>query len=540
MTSKKIIAFIIVLLAGSLYAELTMAQQIINGAPAPDTLRVIEIVQGRSLRQKQVDSVTLIETIAGSVILKEGKTTFTCDSAVVNRRTNILEAFGNVHINDNDSIHTYAQYLKYVGEERMAYLKKKVQLTDRKGVLYTEDLEYDMRAHIGRYKNGGRVVNANTVLRSTDGVYYADTKDVYFKKNVHLIDPKYDITTDSLLYNTQTQIATFIAPTHIVSKDGIIDTKSGTYNLKTGEAIFFDRTSFRDSTHFLSANKMAYDEKSGILQMEGQAKLVDSANKVTTLANNIFLNKKENSFLAYNKPVMIFYENNDSTYIAADTLFSGLRKADTLQKKTVTKKEKIDTVTTVNVSDTAIRYFLAFHHVRIFNDSLQSVADSLYYSTEDSVFRLFDDPVVWNDKTQLTGDTIYLFTKNRKADRVSVFNNGMIINKANEQMYNQVGGRTLNGYFKEGEIEYMRVKGSPAESIFYPQDEDSAYVGMNRSSGDVIDVFFVKKELNKVKFINEVNGTLYPIRQIPADQKELRGFEWKDKRRPKTHLELFE
>jgi lipopolysaccharide export system protein LptA len=518
-----------------------LAQQPATVAPNPDTLRIIEIVQGKSLRQDQIDSVTLIETIAGNVILKEGKTTFICDSAVINRRTNIMEAFGNIHINENDSIHTYSQYLKYVGADRIAYLKKKVQLTDKKGILYTEDLEYDMRTHIGKYRNGGKVVNANTVLRSTDGVYYADTKDVFFKKNVHLIDPKYDITTDSLRYNTQTQVATFIAPTHIVSKDGIIDTRSGTYNLKTGEAIFLDQTSFRDSTHFLSAKRMAYDEKTGVLQMENMAKLVDSANKVTTLGNTIFLNKKDNSFLAYGKPVMIFYENNDSTYIAADTLFSGLRTLDSLERKAKIEKKKVDTVTRVNMqTDTAIRYFLAFHHVRIFNDSLQSVADSLYYSTEDSVFRLFQEPVVWNDKTQVTGDTIYLFTKNKKPERVSVFNNGLIINKANEQMYNQIGGRTLNGYFKNGELEYMRVKGSPAESIFYPQDDDSAYIGMNRSSGDVIDIYFAKKELNKVKFVNDVNGILYPIRQIPEDQKSLRGFAWLDKRRPKTHLELFE
>jgi lipopolysaccharide export system protein LptA len=505
-----------------------------------DTLRIIEIVQGNSLRQKQVDSATLIETIAGNVILKEGGTTFSCDSAVINRRTNVVEAFGSIHINDNDSIHTYSQYLKYIGSNRIAYLKKKVQLTDGKGVLYTDDLEYNLATHIGKYTGGGRVVNSQTVLTSKEGTYYADTKDVYFKKDVHLIDPKYDIRTDSLLYNTQTQIATFIAPTRIVSKDGVVETKSGTYNLKTGEAAFFDRTSFKDSTRSAIADKMIYDEKTGILLMEGRAKVVDSANKVIMVGNNLEMNKKENSILGYGKPVMILYDKNDSTYISADTLFSGLRKADSVAASKKTRREKIEKTTAVNASDTAVRYFLAFHHVRIFNDSMQSVCDSLYYSSEDSVFRLFKDPVVWNDKTQVKGDTIYLFTKNKNPDRVYVFNNGIIINKANEKMYNQIGGRTINGYFKDGNIDYMRVKGSPAESIFYPQDDDSAYVGMNRSSGDVIDIYFVNRELNKIKFVNDVNGTMYPINQVPEEQKKLKGYAWLDKRRPKNKLELFE
>ena len=562
------------------------AQQTVTPPQPPDTIRIIQIIKAKSLREKTIDSATTIETAAGDAVIKDGLTTIFCDSVVYNHKTHEIEAFGNVHINDNDSIHTYAQYLKYVGGERIAYLKKNVKLTDKKGVLLTDDLEYNLRTGIATYKNGGRVLNGKTILTSSDGVYYADTKDVYFKKNVHLVDPKYDIRTDSLLYNVTNSIATFIAPTHIVSKDGIIDTRSGTYDLKTGAAIFNQRTSIRDSSRLIIADRITSDEVTGIVQIEGNGKLVDSINEVTVIANNIDISKKENSFLAYNKPVMILHKDGDSTYIAADTLFSGLRKYDSLQKKQITKTDTLkktvainlnkkdsasnfvntDTLNTVvikndtlqkkylvkkdtlkkpvvinlNKTDTAIRYFLAFHHVRIFNDSLQAVSDSLYYSTQDSTFQLFGQPVVWNAQTQVTGDTIYMFTENQKPKQLYVFFNGMIVNKTAEKLYNQIGGRTLNGYFKDGTIDYVRVKGSPAESIFYPQDDDSAYTGMNRSNGDVIDIYFVKKELNKVKFINNVDGVLYPIRQIPADKKQLKGFKWQDARRPKNKLELFE
>ncbi len=519
------------------------AQQVVINASSPsDTIRTINIVQGKNLRQKTLDS-TVLETIAGNVIIKEGLTTFYCDSASLNRKTNILEAYGNIHINDNDSIHTYAQSLRYVGAERIAYLKKNVKLTDKKGTLYTDELEYNLRTGIATYKNGGRITNERTVLTSEDGVYMADTKDVYFKKNVHLKDPDRDIWTDSLLYNLKTNIATFIAPTRIVGKDGsIITTNSGTYNLATGEAFFTGRPSFSDSTHSGTANAIAFDKKNNTFQMEGNAKLVDSVNQVTVVGGKIFGNTELNSFLATNKPVMIFHRDGDSTYVAADTLFSGLRKYDSLEKKIVTMKDTINKTTAVNTSaqDTSIRYFLAFRHVRIFNDSLQAVSDSLHYSTVDSTFKLFGDPVVWNAQSQVTGDTIYMYTENQKAKRLYVFNNGMIVNKANEKMYNQIAGRTLNGYFVNGVIDYVRIKGSPAESIYYPQDDDSAYIGMNRSSGDVIDIYFVKKELNKVKFINNVDGVLYPLKQIPDDQKKLKGFKWLDSRRPKNKLELFE
>ena len=575
---KTFIVLIISCIAGKAYAQ--------------DTTRTIEIISAKRLRQKTLDSATTLQILAGDAVVKQLNTTLSGDSIVMNQLTSIAEVFGSVHINDADSVNTYSQYLRYVGQQRIAYLKRKVKLTDGKAVLFTDDLEYNLATGIATYKNGGRVVNGKTVLTSSDAVYYSDTKDVYFKKYVHLVDPKYDIVADSLLYNTQTKIATFISPTRIVNKDGgVINTKSGTYNLETGEALFYERTSYSDSTRFVTGGKLAYDEKSGVLQIEENGKVVDSLNKVTILGNQILVDKKTGSFLATRKPVMILYRDNDSTYISADTLFSGIRKYDTSSRKTVIKNDtlnnvitlditkqkkdtlnkilipnkpipKIDTlnkVTPLNASaekndtnDTetpvvsstlksdSIRYFLGFHHVKIFNDSLQAVSDSMYYSTEDSVFRLFQDPVFWNDKSQVSGDTMYLFTKNQKPTRLYVFYNGMVINKANDAVYNQVAGRTINGYFKDGSIDYVRVKGSPAESVYYPQDDDSAYIGMNRSSGDVIDVFFINKELHKIKFINNVNGTMYPIKQLPADQKYLKGFKWMDKRRPKNKLEIFE
>lgn len=634
-----------ILIIGFLCCKLILpAQNVVTPSPTVDTLRVIEIIRGNSLRLKNIDSATTLQTIAGNVLLKDGLTLFYCDSAAINQQTNVLEAFGHIHINQNDSIHTYSQYLKYIGTERIAFLKKDVRLTDNKGTLYTQDLEYDLKTSVGKFRSGGRVVNGKTVLTSTEGVYYAETKDVFFKKNVHLVDPKYEIINDTLLYNTQTQITSWNTPSVIKSKNGgDIYSSNGTYDLKNGKAFFGNRTVIKDSTRTYVADNSAYDEKSGIAQLEGNAIIKDSVNGYTVIGNQIYLDKNNNSFLATRKPILIFKgDGNDSTFIAADTLFSGVEKKDRLGRKITLSKDtlKKETVVTADDSllvktnslpvfdkinlkknsqtkdtvvknmsdsslvmknsiekkalvmvdpikdsiakfepdsllakqesneskpfitsttelrllndslkkttemtiakDTAIRFFIAFHNVRIFNDSLQSVCDSLYYSSEDSIFRLFRDPLVFSNNSQIAGDTIYLYTKNKKADRLYVFENGIIINKANEKMYNQFAGRTLNGYFKDGELDYMRAKGSPAESVFYPQDDDSAYIGMNRSKGDVIDIYFLERAVNKVKFINSVDGTLFPIRQVPEDQKYLKNYKWLDKRRPKNKLELFE
>jgi lipopolysaccharide assembly outer membrane protein LptD (OstA) len=77
-----------------------------------------------------------LQTLAGNAKVKQGNTFLSGDSIVLNPATSIAEVFGHVHINDADTVNTYASYLKYLGKERIAYLKKNVKLTDGKGLSY--------------------------------------------------------------------------------------------------------------------------------------------------------------------------------------------------------------------------------------------------------------------------------------------------------------------------------------------------------------------------------------------------------------------
>ncbi|HXB42560.1 MAG TPA: hypothetical protein VNV85_00810, partial [Puia sp.] len=200
--------------------------------------------------------------------------------------------------------------------------------------------------------------------------------------------------------------------------------------------------------------------------------------------------------------------------------------------------KKVYAINVNPTNDSANRYLQAYHHVRIFSDSLQAVSDSLFYSAKDSVFRLFTNPIVWANGNQITGDTIYLFTKNKKASRLYVFENGLVINKVGTNLYNQIKGITLNGYFKDGVIDYMRAKGN-AESIYYAQDDSKAFFGVNQSKADVIDMIFLNKDLNKVILRNDAEGTMYPIKKVNFDDMRLRNFKWLDDKRPKSKYELF-
>ncbi len=586
-------------LAGCLLLATVSYGQINDLAPktttrtAEDSLVTIEILTGRKLEVRKINDSTQLQILAGNVRLKQGSTLFDCDSCVINNNTNIFEAWGHVHINDSDTANIYSNHLIYLIKKKVAYLDGAVRLTDGKGELTTPDMEYDVDTKIGIYQHGGKVINKKSVLTSKEGFYYTDLKDVYFKKDVDLRDPAYTIKTDSLLYNTESGTVRFIAETFIRDSSGrTIQTKEGFYNLQTGKAEFGQRPTIKDGSTTIRANRIAIDDSTGVAQAEGNAIIIDSTNQTTILAGSIFRNKKTEAILATLKPVMIIKQDNDSIFITADTLFSArltdlpVRKTDSVQDTLTVSRDSVnvdstgrivnrdstiarDTITnfdSINVKKVAVpqqkdtlvsqslnsteavamnekdstnRYFEAYRHVRIFSDSMQAVSDSLFYSFKDSVFRLFQDPVVWANESQITGDTILLFTKNKQADRVKVFTHSFLINQLDPEVFNQIKSSRMDGFFKEGSIDSVRCSGL-AECIYYIQDEDSAYTGVNESKSDILDIYFANKELNKVVFRSMVTGTVWPMRQKDPKEMRLPGFIWQESRRPKTKFELFE
>lgn len=631
---------------------------------ASDTVRVVEVLWANRFDFKTIDSATQLQILVGKVKIKQGITLFYCDSLVWNERTNYMQAYGNVHINDADSVNIYSQYLQYDGTKKLATFTNKVKLSDGNSTLYTDVMDYDMNGKVGTYKDGGRIESRQTTLYSKQGFYYADIKDVYFIGNVKMSDPEVALASDSLLYNTNSQVATFIAPTTIKSGNSIINTREGYYDLKLKKAKFGKRSRMQDSTSTMIADDFAFDDKTGYGEATGNVQYKDTAQGAMLFSNRVFFNKEKKNFLATEKPVMVIIKDKDSVFVAADTIYSGLMKDlaqikngyikafDTVKGKTIiqvdsllkkdsvikpftdsnfvkkdsiqiaqpdiTSKIKSDSTTltkdsisivqkdsipinnkiipspvispqqppkdasvtddkpllprgkkqglpspqlnpapvvkkdSIPKSDSIVvrkrtqaevdtlRFITAFRHVRIFNDSLQAVADSMFYSGVDSVFELYHNPIAWAKSSQITGDTIFVFTVNQKPKRMYVHENGFMVQNIKETagFFNQVKGRTINGYFVDGEIDYVRAKGT-AQSIYYAQDEDSSFLGMTSSEADLIDLYFEKRAVKKVKFVNMAKGTMYPIRQLPADKKKLEGFQWLENRRPKNKLELF-
>lgn len=497
-----------------------------------DTVTPVEILYAERLSVSRLADGTELQMMAGKVRLRQGTVLFTTDSCVINNKAKTFSAFGNVYINDSDTAKVWSNTLRYQYDSKIAYLNGNVRLTDGHGTLTTPSLEYDVARRIGTYSNGGKVVNQHTTVTSREGIYYADIHDIYFKRNVLLKDPGYTVTSDSILYNTEFRTARFIAATIIKDSSGReIKTTEGTYDLQAGKAQFTQRTTIVDKALTVTGDQILSDDETGIVQIEGQGVLVDTAKGISILADQIFANKKSEAFLATRKPLMIVKQEKDSIYIAADTLFSA-RLSDLFIDTSARAKKPAP-------NDSTNRYFEAYRNVRVFSDSVQAVSDSLFYSFKDSVFQLFQNPVAWSRHSQISGDTIYLQTRNKKPQYIKAWENSFMVSEVQPGVYNQIRGTRMDGFFKEGVLDSVRTKGA-AESLYFIQDKDSAFTSVNQTQSDAIDLYFVKGDLERVVLRSSVDGTVTPIRQKPPDEARLQNFHWYESRRPKTKFELFE
>ena len=500
--------------------------------PIDSSGKLIEFLSAKTYNVKKTDSINYL-ILSGDVKIRQGKTLLYGDSLILNTSANSLEGFGNIHINDADSVHTYAQYLRYEGSTKKAYLRKKVKLTDGKGVLTTDSLDYDVSVKIGNYKHGGKLVRSKTTLTSTEGFYYGVTRDIIFRKKVALNDPDNKIITDTLEYNTYSQLANFISPTNIIYGSRIIRTTNGNYNTGTRKGYLYERSSIDDSTYTFIAEEMAIDDSLGLGEFRGDAiyKSKDSLS-FDLMANSIKTNKLKGTLLATELPILMIKQNNDTLYITADTLYSG--KVSDLNRPITKARDSIGIITDTTLN----KYFEAFHNVKIYSDSLQAKADSLFYSLSDSTIRLFTNPIIWASNNQITGDTIYLFLKDKKPEQLLVFENAFAINKLDSSpFYNQLKGVKLNAWFDKGELSKMRTKGN-AENIYFALDNNKNFIGVNHSNAQIIEITFNNSEPAKVLFINQLVGKLIPINQATEEHLKIRGFKWKEDVRPKSKYDI--
>lgn len=517
--------------------------------------------------------------LRGNVILQQEDVIMECDSAIFLSESNLIEAYGNVHIQQGDSVDIFSQFLLYNGntkianlyeevyltdnttdiksdtltyninikkavlesnvyltdhkievfadsveyfvDEKQSYLFDNVRLTDGKMEITSQQMEYNVNQQEGAYKNGGKLVDGETTLISQTANYYGYEDKVAFTDSVELTTPDYQLQTQQLDYDINEEMSEFNGPSLITGNDGsTIQSNKGTYDPNEDKLRLKDRITLTNDDQQLTANELDYDKQEGVGFAKGNVVLVDTSRNVTLKSQTADFYDKDSKVVAYDQALLMNVIDGDTLYMTADTLIS-ISQADT----------------TTTVQTDSVKTFFAYRNVKILKTDLQGVCDSLFYSLQDSVFRMYYNPIVWSENYQMNADTLLIYTINNEVDRLHLLNNAYMAEEAQTGIYSQIKGKNIKAFFSNNNIDSVRVEGN-AESIYYIKNEQEEFEGLNKAISRTMLIYFAKQQVDKIKFIQKPEASFHPMSLVNPNNFILKGFKWHGAIRPKALSDL--
>ncbi len=483
--------------------------------PSPqqnERAKIIELRQARLLEKRSgSDAQILIDSV---VLYHEGAYMY-CDSAYWYQRNNTFEAFGNVRMEQGDTIFVYGDYLHYDGAAQLARLRDNIRMEDRQVTLFTDSLNYDRLENIGYYFDGGMLVDEKNELTSFWGQYDPESKDALFSDSVKLVNEEYTLYSDTLKYNTETKIADILGPSKIVSDSGYIETDKGWYNTLTDDARLLNRSEIynNDGSKVLIGDSMLYNRTTGWGEVFGNMYLEDFNRKSILRGNYGTYNEKTEYGMATDSAFAIDYSQTDSLFLHGDTLKM--------------------------ITDSVFKEVKAYYNVRFYRNDVQGVCDSMSYIQRDSMLYMTGNPVIWNNNSQILGNRIDIHLNDSTVEKAHIKEYALAIqDRQKEAQYNQVSGREMTAYFIDNEVRHVLVEGN-AESLYYITEEDSTVIGLNKTESAYLAMDILNDEIQKIKLWSSTNAVTTPLSQLKPEESKLKGFMWLNYLRPKNRFDIF-
>jgi lipopolysaccharide export system protein LptA len=458
------------------------------------------------------------QQLKGNVRFRHANAVMRCDSAHLydDQRVN---AFGNVVIEQGDSLKLQGDRLFYNGQQRTARLEGNARMNDTNMELTTPALDYDLKTRRAVYTAGGtlRSRSENSVLTSNTGTYLSASRIFIFSGKVRLDHPERTIASDTMHYGTTTGITEFFGPTVITQDSTVIRTTRGTYDTRKGLARFSRRSSITTGPRVLAGDSIHYDRTSGIGRAWGAVEVRDtSAASVARGEHGVHDEMKGHSMIT-GRAELVLVMDGDSLHLHGDTLFTAA--------STIGKGRRIQ----------------LHRGVRFFKSDMQGLCDTLIYDEGDSLIRMFHRPVLWTGTDQISGDHIKILMRDQKPHRLFVEQNAFLLSQVDSSHFDQVTGTTMTGYFHDSALRRIIAEGNSRTVYFIREERDGVeeITGVNRADCSRIDVLLENGAVHTISFQERPEATLYPLDKIPPAELRMKGANWRADERPQDRSDIF-
>ncbi|MCR8666283.1 hypothetical protein NO995_01190 [Aestuariibaculum sp. M13] len=469
---------------------------------------------------------------AQQVHIAHGSIEMWCDKAIHYSAENFIEAYGNVKMIQGDTINMSSKYIEYSGISQLAFASGDVVLKDPNSTISSDTLYFDRINQEAFYKSGGTVLkDTSGTITSQIGRYLMQQKKYRFTENVVLTNDDAVINSNYFDFYSDTGKAYLYGPSTIVTETSKTYCEKGFYDTKnkTGFAVKNSRIDY--DNRIIEGDSLYFDNNISFASATNNIKVTDTINKTIVKGHYAEVFKENDSIFITKRALAVTKQENDSIYMHADKIM-------------VTGKPDE-------------RILRAYYKAKIFKTDLSGKADSIHSNQKTGLTQLINlnrlattdkfstikKPIMWNAESQMTGDTIHLFsnTKTEKLDSLLVFNNAFIISKdtLTDDGYNQINGLKLLGLFdNENQLRTVDITKN-AQSIFYVRNDKQELVGIDKAKSGSISILFANGDIEEYTRFNQVDGTLPPESKYLDKDKRLKGFDWREDERPKSVEDLF-
>ena len=498
-------------------SALPASSQQADTVQAPDFVYLLNADEIRFEKYINPDAQRLI----GNVVFLHDSMYMYCDSALFYQESNSFDAYYNVRIEQGDTLFMYGDSLFYDGTSKLLRVRDNVRLENTSMVLLTDNLNYDRNTGLGWFFKGGTLLDGESTLISQYGQFDTSTNLATFMDGVSFENPDYQLFSDTLSYNTDLHTAYLTCPTEIKTDDALVNSSRGYFNTDSGDAVLLDRSviTHKEDGAVITGDSILMARETGLMTGYGNVVINDVKDKLDAYGDYVFYDSNIDSAVVADKALVVEYSSGDSLFMHADTFALATRYNET--------------------GDTVLyRHVKAYHKVRAFRPDVQAVADSMLYTTVDSSLTLFSDPIIWNEGTQVLGEKIVIFMNDSTVDWVDIIGQALFVQQIDTVHYNQIAGREMKAWFKDGQIERTNVSGN-VECVYYAQEADSTMIGMNTTVASNLTTYFKDGTVDRIYIQGKSNGVMYPMSQLEEKKMYLASFNWFDRIRPIDRDDVF-
>jgi len=451
-----------------------------------------------------------------------------CDNAVFYKEANFFKAYGNIRMQQGDSVQMTSNYAEYNGDTEFAFASGSVKMQRPQTTLETDSLFFDRIKQEAFYRSGGKVKDTASVLTSISGRYFMKLNKYSFLNDVVITNPEYTINSEQLDFYSESGYAYLYGPSTIKSETSTVYCERGFYDTRADNGYFVKNSRIDYENRILKGDSLYFNRETSFASATNNIQVIDTINNTKVTGHYAEV-----------------YRDKDSVFITKKALAASLQQRDTLF---------IHSDTIMITGKPEHRIIRGFYDVRMFKEdstgdnTMSGRSDSIYSDQQTGISKLinlkrFGDrkPVLWSGLNQMSGDSIHLIsnTATEQLDSLLVFDNAFLIQKDTIEGYNQLKGKILTGYFDQNELREVIIDKN-TETLNYVRNDKGQLISINKTLASYIRIMFKDQEIEFIDYVSAVQGTMPPEDEIPENQRTLAGFNWRGEERILTKEGLFE